>query len=122
MKINADIRKSVNHLNYNVYFWKLNISHTKFNPIHVGPFRGCSRMGEGGQKGPLPKIFHTYPTMMKLPYLKKIQKIYESRDTLLEFCLTSAFFDRKSANFAISRNTDIDYILIHNFKFFFYFF
>ena len=39
---------------------------------------------------PLPKICHTYPTMMKLgtviPYPKKIQKIYESRDTPLEFC------------------------------------
>ena len=38
----------------------------------------------------LPKIYHTYPTMMKLgtviPYLKKIQKLYESRDTPLEFC------------------------------------
>ena len=37
-----------------------------------------------------PKICHTYPTMMKLgtviPYPKKIQKIYESRDTPLEFC------------------------------------
>ena len=36
-----------------------------------------------------PKIYHTYPTMMKLgtviPYLKKIQKLYESRDTPLEF-------------------------------------
>ena len=34
--------------------------------------------GWGNQKGPLPKIYHTYPTMMKLgtviPYLKKIQK------------------------------------------------
>ena len=32
------------------------------------------------------KICHTFPTMMKLgtviPYLKKIQKIYESRETL----------------------------------------
>ena len=46
--------------------------------------------GGGGQKGlPLPKICHTYPTMMKLgtviAYPKKIQKIYESRDTPLEF-------------------------------------
>ena len=34
--------------------------------------------GLGGQKDPLPKICHTYPTMMKLdtviPYLKKVQK------------------------------------------------
>ena len=48
------------------------------------------RGGGGGQKDPLPKICHTYPTIMKLgtviPYLKKIQKLYESRDTLLEFC------------------------------------
>ena len=63
------------------------------NPIQDGPFRGCSRMGggEGGAKRPpLPKICHTYPIKMKLgtviPYLKKIKKIYESRDTPLEFC------------------------------------
>ena len=44
----------------------------------------------GGQKGSLfPTICHTYPTMMKLstviPFLKKIQKLYESRDTPLDF-------------------------------------
>ena len=36
-----------------------------------------------------------YPTMMKLgtviPYLKKIHKIYKSRDTLLEFCWNQHF-------------------------------
>ena len=32
--------------------------------------------------------------------------------------LTSAFFHQKSANFVISRNTDTDYILIHNFYLF----
>ena len=41
-------------------------------------------------KRSLPKNCHTYPTMMirgtVIPYLKKIQNIYESRDTLLEFC------------------------------------
>ena len=47
--------------------------------------------GGGGQKAPpFPKICHTYPTMMKLdtiiPYTKKIQKIYESRDAPVEFC------------------------------------
>ena len=62
-----------------------------FNPIQDGLFWGCSRMrGGGSKKAPLPKICHTYPTMMKfgtvIPYLKKIQKIYESRDTPLEFC------------------------------------
>ena len=39
---------------------------------------------------PLPKICHTYPAMMKLgtgiPYLKKIQNLFESSDTSLEFC------------------------------------
>ena len=40
--------------------------------------------------GPLSKICHTYPTMMKLstgiPYLKKFQKLYEPSDTPFEFC------------------------------------
>ena len=39
------------------------------------------RKGGEGKKAPHPKICNTYPTMMKLdtviPYLKKIQKIYE---------------------------------------------
>ena len=43
-----------------------------------------------GKKAPLPKICHTYPTMMNLgtviPYPKKTQIIYESRDTPLKFC------------------------------------
>ena len=47
--------------------------------------------GVGWAKRPhLTKICHTYSTMMKsgtvMPYLKKIQKIYESRDTHREFC------------------------------------
>ena len=61
-----------------------------YNPIQDGLFRSCSWMGGGGKKAPLPKICHTYPKMMKLgtviPYPKKVQKIYESRDTPLEFC------------------------------------
>ena len=35
--------------------------------------------GEGAKKSPLPKIYYTYPAMVKLgaviPYLQKIQKI-----------------------------------------------
>ena len=62
------------------------------NTIQDGPFRSCSWMG--GQP-PLPKICHAYPTMMKLgtviPYLKQIQKIYESRDTPLKFCWDRIF-------------------------------
>ena len=41
--------------------------------------------GGQGQKGPppFPKTCHTNPSMMKLgtPFVKKIQEIYESRDT-----------------------------------------
>ena len=48
------------------------------------------RRWEGAKRHPLHKIGHTHPAMMKLatviPYLKKLQKIYESRDTPLEFC------------------------------------
>ena len=44
----------------------------------------------GQERPPLSKICHIYPTKMKLgtiiPYLKKTKKIYESRDTLLDFC------------------------------------
>ena len=72
---------------------------------------GAAHGWKGPKRPPLPKIFHTYPTMMKvdtiMPYLKKINTP--------EVLLTSAFFHQKSANFAISRKTDIDCILIHNF-------
>ena len=67
------------------------LSRTKvyfLNPIQDGLFRGCSRMGRGG--GFLPKIRHTYPTMIKLgtviPCLRKIQKKFKPRDRSLEFC------------------------------------
>ena len=46
------------------------------NLIENGPFRAAH--GWGWQKGPLLKICHTYPTMMKLGrviYLEKMQKI-----------------------------------------------
>ena len=53
-----------------------------------GGAHGC------GAKRPPSKICHTYPAMMKLdkviPYLQKIEKIYESRDTHPKFC--SHFF------------------------------
>ena len=64
------------------------------NPIQDTHFRGCLRRGGG----PLPNICHTYPTMMKLgaviPYVKKIQKISEWRDTPPEFCWHQHFFTR----------------------------
>ena len=46
--------------------------------------------GEAKSPPPLPKICHTYRTVINLdiviPYLKNIQKIYESRDTHPDFC------------------------------------
>ena len=66
-----------------------NLSH--FNSLilfRMGIFGAAQ--GWGSKKSPLPKICSTYPKMMKLgtviPYLKKIQKIYESRGTPPEFC------------------------------------
>ena len=78
----------------------------------MGFFGAAYEWGREGQKvAPLPKICHTYLSMMKLgtviPYLKKIKKNVVP--------LTSAIFHRKSANFAISRNTCIDCILMENF-------
>ena len=47
------------------------------------------------KKGPHCKICHTYITLMKLgivmPYLKKIQKIHKSSDTLLSSADVSIF-------------------------------
>ena len=64
--------------------------------FRMGLFGAAHRWGSG-QKGPLlPNICQTYPTMIILaiviPYLKKIQKIYESHDTPLEFCWHQLFF------------------------------
>ena len=60
----------------------------------MGFFGAAHGWGGGGGKKipppPLPKTCHTYPTMIKLgtviPHLKKTQKLYEPRDTSLEFC------------------------------------
>ena len=76
-----------------------------FNPIQDGHFRGCSRMGT--QKATLPKICHTYLTIMKLgtviPYqiINHVTHLLSSTDILLTFI--------------ISRNTDIHWVLTHNF-------
>ena len=72
-----------------------NMFFKKINPIQNVSFRGCSQQ-RGSKKAPFPKICHTYCTMMKLdtviPYLKKTQKINESRDTLFESCWHQHFF------------------------------
>ena len=89
----------------------------QFNLIQNGPFRVCSRMGEG-KKIPLLKICHTYPTMLKfgtvIPYLEKIQKYINHVTHPLSSADISIFLP-DSENYAISRNTDRDCILMHNF-------
>ena len=69
------------------------------NHIQVGSFRGCSWIGVQKCSLPsLPKICHTYPTMMKLsaiiPYLTKIQNIFKLRDTPIKFCWHQYFFTK----------------------------
>ena len=62
--------KFVSKLNFQSFQWlshkSISISQTEgyFNTIQDGSFWGCSRMG--AKTPPLPKICHTYPTMMKL--------------------------------------------------------
>ena len=61
-------------------------------------------------------ITFTDETWHSFTLAKKIQKICKLHDITLEFCiLLTAFFHRKSAYFAVSRNTDIAGILIYNF-------
>ena len=66
--------------------WGVEVLLTQFR---MGIFGTAHRWG-GAKRSPLPKFCHTYPTVMKLgtviPYLKKIQKIYESCDTSPDFC------------------------------------
>ena len=55
------------------------------NPIQDGFFRGCSRM--------MKLSFHLkWWNLAVIFYLKKVQKIYESCDTPLEFCWNHHFF------------------------------
>ena len=65
----------------------------------------------GRQKVPLPKTCHIYPTMIELgtvvPYLNKTQR-YMNHVTNPLSCSNVSIFHWKSANFAISKNTDID--------------
>ena len=73
----------------------------RFYPIQDGLFQGSSRMmgGEGvveGQKGcrslkSVPHILQWW-NFAVIPYLKMIQKLYESGDTPLEFCWHQQFF------------------------------
>ena len=85
MKLNKKIRKCRNEIYKRMEFKEQMKKRGSFvNPIQDGHFWGC------WGPPPFPKICHTYPTMMKLgtviPYLKEIQKMYESYDTPLDLC------------------------------------
>ena len=59
--------------------------------FRMGLFGAAHGWGGGGLFAPpLPKIRQTYPTIMTLgtviPFPRKIQKMYKSRDTSLELC------------------------------------
>ena len=82
----------------------------------MGFFGGAHEWVE--QKGPpLPKICHTYPTMMKLgtviPYLEKTQK-YIIHVTQPLSSIQISIFSRKSIIFVISRIADYRYRLHFN--------
>ena len=82
---------------------------------------GAAHRWGGAKKPHLPKTCNKYLTMMKLdtvtPYLKKIKKNMNHVTYPLS-CADISIFSWKSANFVLSRNTDTDCILIHNFQFF----
>ena len=65
----------------NVILFQIKVNARNVNPIQDGLFRGCSRMGGD--------LFGTV-----IPYLRKIQKMYKSRDASLEFCWHLHFSNR----------------------------
>ena len=62
----------------------------KRNYLKINYYFGATHIKVVGAKRPLLKICHTFTKMIKhatvIPYLKKVQKMYDSRDTRLEFC------------------------------------
>ena len=89
------------------------------NPMQDWHFRGCSRWERGEPKRPTPSLKSVthilqWWNLAVIPYLKKIQKIYDHVTPPLSSADISIFY-RKSVNFVISRTTDIDCILIYNF-------
>ena len=79
-----------------------------FNPIQDGHFWGCSQIGGGP-----PSFLKSVADILQWWNLTDPKNIWITWHTPWVL-LTSAFFHRKSANFVISRNTDIDCILVHN--------
>ena len=75
--------------------------------------------GLGNKKNPSLKSVTQYLAIIKpgtvIPYLKKIQKNIWITWYTPWVLLASALFHQKPGNFAISKNSDVDGILLHNF-------
>ena len=67
------------------------------------------------KKASLPRICHTYRTMMHSYTLPRRFESYLNHVTHPLISADITIFHRKSASFAKSRNTNIDWILIRNF-------
>ena len=86
--------------------------------FRMGLFRAAHRWKEGGgeKKAPLPKICYINSTVMKfgtiIHWLNKIQKMYKSHDTPLEFCWHKHFFTGNQ-QLLLYKETDVDCILTH---------
>lgn len=85
------LSKVLTFVNFGILIIKTMTSLTLFRMgiVWVWLLRLFTDVGDGEQKIPIPKICHTYLSMMNLgtviTYLKRIQKKYVSRDTLPEF-------------------------------------
>ena len=84
-------------LHFTPLTWIKKVSKFLLTLFRMGIFGTAHGWGEGKRSPvPLSKSCNSYPTMMRLgpviPSLKKIQKIFESRDTHPDFCWYHHFF------------------------------
>lgn len=89
LKLNSKLSKAMNFLKVTIAVPNNNFLKYDTPLLRMGVFRAAH--GIRSKKPPtLPKIFHSHPTVIKIgtviPYLKRIQEIYKSRDRPLDFC------------------------------------
>ena len=124
-KLKLKFRSKFNHGSLQSVAWKALYD---FNPIDNGPFfRGCSWI-LGTKKAPFPNICFTYPAVMTLgtviPYPKKIQRIYKSCDTPLEFYWHQHFFTENQQILLYQKIQiliEFEHIISNSFNFFWVF-